>query len=377
MRLSAPTAGASGLAASAGIAGAQCGTPYSANVQLACGMQIISVQIDPSFGLLADSLKPGRLHGTPTRTGAAQLRIQARDRAGHIHALSAQLQISANPRSLWKDLASDPKARFAKAPLAQAKLAGPHGLELLAVSCRGRMHANTGAFRDDDFAIGLIGDQQFVLIAADGAGSAPLAREGARLAVQAALAALGGVAVASEVAQVAALKSASRAALAEIERCARALNEPVAAFNTTLLIALGNSQPPHTLSALQIGDGLIAALPKLGAWSAPLCVADQGEFHGQTHFLSAITVSDESLATRIRTHHFAQLQRVLVATDGIVDPYFETESALLAPLQWQPFTRRLDDALDAANSLEALQHWLADFTPGHHDDRTIALAVWP
>ena len=261
----------------------------------------------------------------------------------------------------------------------------------MAVSTRGRLHANVGGFREDDYRIAYLAREQCALIAADGAGSAPLAREGSRIAVEAALAALsaGLQAQGADANPTALLVNAAQAAFASIRAQAHTLNRPVSDFNTTLLIVLCSVRAPHQVAALQIGDGLIAAKLNDGNWTAPLCECDYGEYHGQTHFLSALTATDAELRARIRVHQFAQLQTLLVATDGIVDPYFETESALLEASAWQPFAQRLETALNVVpasgaapeqfshTNTNGLREMLEEFTPGHHDDRTLALATWP
>lgn len=382
MRLSAPTAGANKLEISASIAGAQHGSAYDAEVQVGAGNRVLEIQIDPAFGLKTDPQRPARVHGVPSCTGGAVLRISVLDRTGNKQTVSIILQISANPRSLWKDLVSDPAAPYPKAPYADAYLNGPVG-SLVGVSTRGRMHANVGGFREDDFRIAYLPHEQCVLIAADGAGSAPLAREGSRIAVSCALSALSdGLQIHGADADPAALLAhAARAAFAGIQAQAQTLSRPISDFNTTLLIAMCSVRAPHQVAALQIGDGLIAAQGHDGKWSPPLCDCEYGEYHGQTHFLSAFAVSDTELHARIRMHQFAQLQTLLVATDGIVDPYFETESALLDADAWHPFAQRLATALSVASEparlVNGIRQMLEEFTPGHHDDRTVALALWP
>ncbi len=380
MRLTAATAGANKLDISASIAGAQCGSVYDAEVRLSPGNRVLAIQIDPAFGLKTDPQRPARLYGVPISVGSAPLRISVCDQFGNTQTLSIVLPISANPRSLWKDLPSDPAAPYPKAAYSETYLAGPAGSQLVAVSTRGRLHANVGGFREDDYRIAYLPREQCALIAADGAGSAALAREGSRIAVDAALAALStGLQVqGAETNPTALLANAAQAAFAAIQAQAHALSRPVSDFNTTLLIALCSVRAPHQVAALQIGDGLIAAKLKNGDWSAPLCECEYGEYHGQTHFLSALTATDAELHKRIRVHQFAQLQTLLVATDGIVDPYFETESALLDAGAWKLFGQRLERALTngQSSSGEGLRQMLEEFTPGHHDDRTLALAIW-
>ncbi len=383
MRLTAPTAGANKLEISASIAGAQHGSVYDAEVEVGAGNRVLDIQIDPAFGLKTDPQRPARVHGVPSCTGGAVLRISVQDRTGNKHALSIILQISANPRSLWKDLASDPAAPYPKVPYADAYLDGPVGSKLVGVSTRGRMHANVGGFREDDFRVAYLAREQCVLITADGAGSAPLAREGSRIAVSSALAELsaGLQEPGADADPAALLARAARAAFAAIQAQAQALSRPVSDFNTTLLIAMCSVRAPHQIAALQIGDGLIAAQGHDGSWSPPLCDCEYGEYHGQTHFLSAFAVTDVELHARIRVHQFLQLQTLLVTTDGIVDAYFETESALLDGNAWRPFAQRLATALSVASEpagqVNGLREMLEEFTPGQHDDRTMALALWP
>ena len=59
---------------------------------------------------------------------------------------------------------------------------------IIAASKRGRAHAHSGTFRDDDFSIQFNESTGWYMIAvADGAGSAQYAREGARIACDTAI----------------------------------------------------------------------------------------------------------------------------------------------------------------------------------------------
>jgi serine/threonine protein phosphatase PrpC len=377
MRLWAPTAAANGPSVSAAISGAQCGVAYDARVQLTPGWRVVELRIDPASGLTHDSVIAGRIHGTPRQVGSVRLALRVAHSSGQQQALDVQLNVSPDPRSLWKDLPSDPTARFAKPPR-DALQQHAHGIELLAVSCRGRMHANVGGFRDDDVRVGELPGGWLVLIAADGAGSARYSREGSRLAVQCALDSLTrGLQSNPEADPAALLSDAAHTALAAIDALASAQRCPSSDFHTTLLIALSTAQSPQRVVVLQIGDGLIAAIAADGRWSAPLGIADHGDFHGQTRFLSAECLTAVSLSKRIREHRLADVRYLLVATDGITDPYFETDSALADPAQCAGFVHKLQSALQAAaGPLDGLHSWLTEFTPGHHDDRTLAIACW-
>jgi hypothetical protein len=379
MRLSPPSVAANGLEVSAAIAGARCGLAYEARVQLTPGWRVLDLRLDPASGLVHDLAAPGRIHGIPLRPGSVMIQVWVAHTSGTQRQLEMLLHVSPDPRSLWKDLPSDPSARFAKPARAQLHFRSVHGVELLAVSCRGRMHANVGGFREDDVQLAELPGGWLVLIAADGAGSARFSREGSRLAVDSVLNHLRQSLQANENADPTVLLSAAaHAALAALGALADAQRSTLSDFHTTLLIALCTVQSPQRVVVLQIGDGLIAAVGADGHFSAPLGVADHGDFHGQTRFLSADCLSLASLAVRIRQHELGDLRYLLVATDGIVDPCFETDSALSDPLQCAAFRGRLEAALQASEGpLDGLFAWLSEFTPGHHDDRTLAVAHWP
>lgn len=228
---------------------------------------------------------------------------------------------------------------------------------------------------------------------------------------------------------IADLRGAAEHACAELDARAHALQRPVADLHATLLIALARPGTPLTVAALQVGDGLIAvqgggsddstiadattndatttaaAAPghthdphdthdtqdAYADWSGPLCASDHGEFEGQTQFLTRAAFDRGDFDARIRVRHFARGGRLMVCSDGIVDPFFDTEQSLITPECWQPFVASLDAAVGAADGdgdahaggavdaqpdadvQAALLAWLQTFTPGHHDDRTLLL----
>ena len=62
-------------------------------------------------------------------------------------------------------------------------------------------------------------------------------------------------------------------------------------------------------------------------------------------------------------------------TDGISDPIFETDSGLLNLAKWQKLYTELDPLMQIDAADTALLEWMHFFTPGHHDDRTMAV-LW-
>ena len=62
-------------------------------------------------------------------------------------------------------------------------------------------------------------------------------------------------------------------------------------------------------------------------------------------------------------------------TDGVSDPFFETDNGLADPARWDLLWNEIEAQLSDAAPEQRLLDWLHFFKPGHHDDRTIAL-LW-
>ena len=64
-------------------------------------------------------------------------------------------------------------------------------------------------------------------------------------------------------------------------------------------------------------------------------------------------------------------------TDGITDPKFETDANLLKVEKWnelwQDLSKEVDFSDDNEASADQLLNWLDFWSPGNHDDRTIAI----
>ena len=62
-----------------------------------------------------------------------------------------------------------------------------------------------------------------------------------------------------------------------------------------------------------------------------------------------------------------------VMTDGITDPHFETDANLENVIKWDQFWKQIEPHLNSANPEADMLSWLDFWSPGNHDDRTIAL----
>ncbi len=362
-----------------------------------------------AFGLTYDP-DTQQLSGSPTQSGDLTFSLIYRPKTDEPDrpALTrpVQLLVNPDPRSLWKDLPSNQNDPYYKPDAAQ-EFRRIDDVRLLAASVRGRSHAHEGIFRDDDFSLAEIAETGwFLLTVADGAGSAKYSRKGAQLACQTltqtvrdlaltdAWAAFDGVTTdvpgADAAADKAILLDKSAhdqlyavlgkgvfAAYKAIEAEAAAKGATIRDYATTLLTALARPQAGGWLiGAFMVGDGGIGIY---WAGHAPelLGVPDGGEFAGQTRFLTMSDTFDaKTLFGRFRFVWVPNMTALVLMTDGVTDPKFQTDANLGRAEIWDNLWADLTQGVDFADDNTAaarLQDWLTFWSPGNHDDRTIAL----
>ena len=311
-----------------------------------------------------------------------------------------RLNVIADPRSLWKVIEPEAGQEFVKTHLDQAMIDTPN-YKIVAASRRGRSHEHVGSFRDDDFAIHLIEDSPWsVITVADGAGSAKYSREGSRIAVEIVQnefqrylnpytiddlnndLAKWQVGSQDQVTVGIATKlnqqfhhvyyEIYKSILNQIELQATNLGANTKDFSTTLLVAVVCKLADKTfVSTFSVGDGAIALYSEsnLRLMNDP----DGGEYAGQTRFLDRSIAQD--FTNRLKIGCFTDVDAILLMTDGISDPIFETDSGLLNLAKWQKLYAELDPIMQIESADTALLEWMHFFTPGHHDDRTMAV-LW-
>lgn len=364
---------------------AMVGREYSATLvdHLPDGVQIGGFSnIPPGLELTA-----GVLHGTPEQAGEFELT------AGN---LPVALMVHADPRSLWKNLPSDREDPFWKADAVSEFLTdGP--LTVVGASLRGRSHTHVGSFRDDDLALAWFPrGGWYSLTVADGAGSASLSRQGSKIACDAVkhhftdyfarednlLSRSSAVeALHPELCQQ--FGNAALLARQRIEELAAQLGAAVRDFHTTLISVLLHPLPDgqYFVAVFSIGDGAAALIAVPGGEPCLLTCPDAGEYAGQTVFLTMheALATPEAIVCRVRMAVVPRFDALLLVTDGISDPCFESESALADPAAWAALWSELTAPLASANSPEAaakaILKWLEFHSPGHHDDRTLVLAT--
>ncbi len=362
---------------------------------------VLDVAVPSELGLEYDAER-GELRGTPRSDGDHRLPVTwVRPGDEGTHSGDCLLIVNPDPRSLWKVIEPPAEAPYPKAHQ-HAQIIEGDGFRIAAASRRGRSHEHAGSFRDDDFFVHQDAAGGWsVLIVADGAGSAKFSREGARLAALTAgehvadalagelgakmTAALAGWAADPQGAQQTMgsafhylFHQAGVRAVQAIEHRAQADEAVSKDYATTLLAAVVRRQASATfLASFWLGDGAIAAYGPRGKVRL-MGNPDGGEFAGQTRFLDRAAMSDQGergFAKRVQFGYFEDLAGVMLMTDGVSDPRFETDSGLKDPARWDELWDELKPILDGPEPGAVLLDWLGFFSPGNHDDRTIAV-LW-
>lgn len=365
-------------------------------------------------GLAFDPQVP-RIHGTPLAeagkshefTFVATLEKRLVE-GGNTYTTDVNLFINPHPRSLWKEIDPDPTLEFQKA---HKRSADHHsgGLRAVAASVRGRSHANSGTFREDDFHVRADTTGNWTVIAvSDGAGSAKYSRRGSQIATEHSVDLLA-AALPTIDAQLATLLPPQSAAdhgadPKVLDAVSHALLEPVgrAAFQaskaiqaeavklkveekllsaTLLLAAVRPYEGGLLVAAYWVGDGAAAIFdPETGTLHL-LGDADAGEYSGQTRFLLSSEFAGnawDSITKRFRCRFVPAGSTVVLMTDGVSDPKFGTDNSLRDPGRWLSWWR--DDLcanvnLSRENVLlpKDLEAYLGFWSQGEHDDRTLAL----
>ena len=356
-----------------------------------------SVSLPDEIGIRYDSEQQAFI-GTPTLSGEFPIKFDYFENDAWREGYCTFI-ITADPKSLWqvKEPADDQPYWKDHSAHQYIETANYH---IAAASRRGRSHEHAGSFRDDDFSICTIDQSNWsVLAVADGAGSALYSREGSRIAVQMVSAILEDhirqnidqfdvwldnwhehtTELTEKSAQQQIYTSfyevfyqATMQAIESIERVAKHHSVPAKTFATTLLVAVVKHYKNKVfVCTFWIGDGAIAVYShkKMRLMGTP----DGGEFAGQTRFLDkSITAQFDK---RVNIGFFDDMQAVILMTDGISDPKFETDSGLLNQDKWDGLWSELYPVLEQEKPDECLLEWMHFFSAGHHDDRTLAV-LW-
>ena len=321
------------------------------------------------------------------------------------------LTVNPDPRSLWQNKLSDKTDPYWKPDFASQFLkVESTGLllkterkDIVAASQRGRSHAHEGIFRDDDFGMDYDKNTNwYIITVADGAGSCKASRKGSQIACQTVVNvcktqldsqhkdfehlirelskdrsdanrkkmgdALYGI-----------VGSAVFKAYKNIEEEATKSGREVKDFSTTLIVSICKKfKFGWFVGAFWVGDGGIGIYNKNTRFLKVLGETDGGEFAGQTRFLTMPEITQPTeLYRRLRFDIVDEFTALILMTDGITDPKFETDANLLKIEKWDELWADLSKEVDFKDnnekSAEQLLKWLDFWSPGNHDDRTIAI----
>lgn len=380
--------------------------PYRAQIKIqgaadkAIEIRADSVNCSSVVGIDFDA-ETAHFVGIPTVAGEYQIHFLYKDQKEWCSGLCTFI-INADPRSLWQVNEPSADEPYYKTHSAQHIIRN-EDFKLIAASRRGRSHEHAGTFRDDDFLIGQVADSPWsVLVVADGAGSAKFSRQGSKIAVDCAgqlltdyiqqnqetldahlvqwqtassednsnTTALAQAGVYNDFYHI--FNEVAQTSIQRIETEAQAQGVNTKTFATTLLVAVVKQQNHQTfISTFWIGDGAIVvySADKLRLMGTP----DSGEFAGQTRFLDKSAVSN--INDRVNIGYFDDIAAVILMTDGISDPKFETDAGLKNQQKWDALWQELQSPLAEEQPENALLEWMHFFSAGHHDDRTLALLL--
>jgi serine/threonine protein phosphatase PrpC len=367
------------------------------------------------------------IKGTPVQAGDYKIVMNCRrkdwEEGKPFIERTVTLIINPDPKSLWKNIPTprdieyykpDEDQRFVKVEARKRELSGSEIEEprkdMVAASQRGRSHALEGRPRDDDFALDFDDvTEWYVMVVADGAGSAKYSRKGSQIACRTVIEVckeqltvhIAGfeksIAVfekeksqenRNEVGRIlySIAGNAAFKAYKAIETEAGLCNRPVKDYATTLLLSICKKFDfGWFVAAFWIGDGGIGIYNRDTSFLKVLGEPDGGEFAGQTRFLTMpeIIQNSREIFNRLRFNIYPDFTALILMTDGVTDPKFETDANLNKVEKWHDFwddlngknedLMKVDFADDNEQSAGQLLRWLDFWSKGNHDDRTIAI----
>ncbi len=382
------------------LSNAKVGTAFNSTLSIELNTleiaEIDAVDIPEGLGITFDH-ENRCLVGMPTNSGNFTLIVHWSVNAVCYHD-EVLLIINPDPRSLWQINEPPADSPYPKAHI-DSKLILEEDIRIAAASRRGRSHEHAGTFRDDDFYIHHDNHSQWnILIVADGAGSARYSREGSRIAINTVshylksqlsvkndafkphLEAIHQWNDANAINQVGSFfaqlfRNAAQLAVNNLKNEAIHINEPVKSFSTTLLATVSLRINDELFAAsFWMGDGAIAAYGPAGKVRI-LGIPDSGEYAGQTRFLDDSALNDAEFNRRIIIGKWKEISHLILMTDGVSDPVFETDNGLQDPNKWAALIDEISPCLASPeNADNALTEWLNFFSAGNHDDRTLVVA---
>ncbi|HAT1642267.1 TPA: protein phosphatase 2C domain-containing protein [Raoultella ornithinolytica] len=357
--------------------------------------EVTDIHFSQDIGLLFCKNEK-RLKGTPAFSGNFDMTVKWSCPSHPYNEKKLLFVVNPDPKSLWKVIDPPTDAPFFKKSIDHQNISSTT-VNIVAASRRGRSHEHAGTFRDDDFYINVSDESGWnVLLVADGAGSASFSREGSRIVADTVgnylfsqLKAEKGHEIKDRVLRWDSedqravwdfmnhhFRQAALLAVHNISSAAILAQDRAKSFSTTLLATVTFREGSELFAAsFWLGDGAIAAYGPVGKIRV-LGAPDSGEYAGQTRFLDAEAVSDTGFSKRISIGKWNDVSHLVLMTDGVSDPWFETDNGLQNPKKWDAFMTELNPLLSVPDLASSqLVEWLNFFSPGNHDDRTI-IVLW-
>jgi serine/threonine protein phosphatase PrpC len=367
------------------------------------GLEAIGLQYDASTK---------QITGIPTQSGDLQVvllyKVEGQPEDAAFHKKQIPLIVNPDPKSLWKNLESDRTDPFWKED--DVTVFTPLGdRHLLVSSKRGRSHANVGSFREDDFSFKDLEHGWSAVVVSDGAGSAKLSRQGSAIACQEVIQYFSGdEAIQSMKAFDGLLEVYNSEAGEEVQQKINHLvysNLGKAAFhvykkleafaaaqsvtlkdlsNTLVFTLFKKYERGYAVLSFGVGDCPMGLLNRDVTNVTLLNWIDVGEFGGGTRFITMAEIfQNEKFATRFGFRFVDDFSYLILMSDGIYDPKFVVENNLLDVKNWQAFLadlngnnpegHRVELHADNKEITEQLSKWMDFWSPGNHDDRTLAI----
>ena len=364
-----------------------------------------------AVGLAYDE-KTAQITGVPTQSGDIKFtfnfKLAGQPEEAPFNQKLLTLIINPDPKSLWKNLESDKNDPYWKEDDVTV-LAPISDRHILVSSKRGRAHANVGSFREDDFAFQDLANGWSLVVVADGAGSAKVSRKGSAMACKGIVDYFLEPAVAEsmgefdELVQQHAgqtgddtLKKLNRFVYNNLGKAAFQVHKQLEAFATqenltlkdlssTLIFTLFKKYDVgYALLSFGVGDCPMAVLNKDITEVTLMNWIDVGEFGGGTRFITMPEIfQSDKFATRLGFKLLPDFSYLFLMSDGIYDPKFVVEANLPNIKKWQEFLADLNGQNEEGIKVELradnkdieaqFSQWMDFWSPGNHDDRTLAI----
>lgn len=356
-----------------------------------------------------------QIDGTPGNAGTFEIMLSYKYKGWMegkpILSRKFTVAINPDPRTLWKDIPTPEDIEYYQPDRdhTYVKVEARDGVpqkDIVAASQRGRSHAHEGNPRDDHFRVEYLEDSGWYIMAvADGAGSAKYSRKGSWLAcdtvVEHCKAFFNDSTKKHDFEEYIETYNGKPAedyrkllgdyiydligkaafdAYKVIEKEANDKNVPMKNYATTLLLAVCKKFDfGWFVASFWVGDGAMCIYDKDRQYFKLLGTPDEGEYAGQTRFLTMPEIFRDSVSFygRLKFAIEQDFTALMLMTDGVSDPMFETD-ANLNKLEkwdalWENITGEVELTDDNTESQYQLLKWLDFWSQGNHDDRTIAI----